>query len=183
MPARLATSVTNSRRRGDRRSESLAGERLAERLLEPSRRGVGDLGIEHDVEVGLAKTRDVGRRGTHRRGDWTSMPRRPSSARDLGEIVAVAKAERGGTEEIAASAARCCRGRVDAWRRSHRSGQRRGRCDRRSRRRPSFPFLVGRQLKRDDRDRASRARARKTARDRPGSARPCTTPRPSWHAA
>ena len=65
----------------------------------------GDLGIEHDVEVGLAEPGEIGRRRAERRDDVDVDAEAAEQPGDLGDVVAMAEAERGRAEQVAARAA------------------------------------------------------------------------------
>ena len=63
---------------------------------------LGDLGIEHDVEIGVAEPREVGRRRAQRRDDVDVDAEAGEQGGDLADVVAVAEAERRGAEHVAA---------------------------------------------------------------------------------
>ncbi len=75
--------------------------RLAEGSLQPLRRRAGDLGVEHDVEVGLAQARKVGRRRPLRRGDVDVDTEARQQAADLDDIVAMTEPQRRRSEDVA----------------------------------------------------------------------------------
>ena len=66
----------------------------------------GDFRIQHDVEVGLASRAEIGRRRPHRRNDVHVDAKLAEQRRDLDDVVAMAEAERGRAEQIAAGARR-----------------------------------------------------------------------------
>ena len=95
------------------------GVRLAVVAAQPGGGGVGDLGVEHDVEIGLAQPGQVGHAGTLRRADMDVDAQAGQQAGDLDHVVAVAEAQRGGAQQVAAHAlpglarrARCGRRRA-----------------------------------------------------------------------
>ena len=118
-------------------------------LLQPARRDIRNLGIEHDVEVCVRQPREIGRpriqRGHHIHIDAELS----QQARHLDHVIAMAEAQRRRPENIA------------AWPRPRRAGWgaidlRRKRADQlveRLRRAPVFLFLIRRQVQRDYRDR------------------------------
>ena len=125
-------------------------------LFQPLRGRQGDLGIKHDVEVGLAETRDVLGRGAERRCDADLHAEPLKDAGDLAHIVAMAKAERGRPQKVAAGP-RAWDTRTRAAREgSHEPVER-------LRRAPVLLLLIGGEFERNDRDRQTQ-RAGETAR-------------------
>ena len=72
------------------------------RLFEIGGGGVRHFRIHHDVEVGFAEPREIGGRRIHRRDHMDVDAERIQQPRDLGDVVAVAEAERGRAQQIAA---------------------------------------------------------------------------------
>ena len=70
--------------------------------LQPGAGGLGGLGVEHDVEVGGAEAGDVARRGAERRDGVHGDADLGEQPGQLLDVVAVAEAERGGAEDVAA---------------------------------------------------------------------------------
>jgi hypothetical protein len=83
-----------------RRRRSGRCGRLAEAFLEPACCFLADFGIENDVEVGCADTRDIGGGGPERGDQIDVDPKRVEHLADLDQVVPVAKAQRRGTEQI-----------------------------------------------------------------------------------
>ena len=85
------------------------GYRLGHGLLKIARkplRGQGcGFGVEDDIEVGITQTRDVVGARVERCNDVDVDADRRKQARDFPNIIAVAKAERCGAEQIAAGSA------------------------------------------------------------------------------
>ena len=75
---------------------------LAELTLQPRCGDGGDLGIEHDVEVGVAQAGQVGGARAQRRCDIDLDADQLEQPGDFDHIIAVAKAERGGAKDVAA---------------------------------------------------------------------------------
>jgi hypothetical protein len=67
-----------------------------------------DFGIQHDVEIGLAEPREIGRVAPSGATTLTSMPSAQQPA-DFGDIVAMAEAERGRAEQLQRGRARARR--------------------------------------------------------------------------
>ena len=84
--------------------------------FEPLRRLRGDLGIEHDVEVGVAEAGDVGGAGAERRDDVDVDTEPLEQPGDLAHVVAMAEAERGRAEQVAARSLPSRTGRTRALR-------------------------------------------------------------------
>jgi hypothetical protein len=74
---------------------------LAVGALQPAGRGLGDLRVEHDVEIGVGQAPQVVGRGAQRRGDVDPDAEALQQARDFDQVVAVAKAQRGRAQDIA----------------------------------------------------------------------------------
>ena len=110
-------------------------------------------GIEHDVEVGLAQPGEVGGAGAHRRHHVDVDAQAAEQAGDLGDVVAVAEAQRRGAEQVAARprAGLARRPLVPAAER--RAGEGADQLVEGLGRAPVLLLLVGRQLQRHDRDR------------------------------
>ena len=145
-----------------------ADGRLLERLLEPARGGVAGLGIEQDVEVRRAEPLEVGGRRPHRRGDVDVDAEVPKQLGDLDDVVAVAEAERGRTEDVGERPA--IRHRRP---RDRRVGEGADEGVERLRRAPVLLALVARQLEVDHRDRQAQrlGEARGVVLDQFGGAR------------
>jgi hypothetical protein len=122
---------------------------LAERARQPGGGQRGDLGVQHDVEIGVADARQVGRRGAKRRDDVDVHPQLRQQAADLAQVVAVAKAECRRAEDVAAwpFTGGTCAARVAG------AGQRAHHLVKGFRRAPVLFALVRRQLQRDHRNR------------------------------
>ena len=111
---------------------------LPERPLQPLRGRGGDLRIEHDVEVGVAEAREIGRRRAERRDDMDVDAELVEQLRYLGDVVAMAEAERRRAEKIAARAPAVARAADAASRaQAHAARHRRAPAGRTSRPRPS----------------------------------------------
>ena len=124
----------------------------------------GDFRIEHDVEIGIAEPGEVGGRGAERRDDIHVDAEATQQAGDFLHVVAMAKAERGRAEQIAAWPRPGWAGRPwRARRRRVRSRESAHEMIEGLRRAPVFLALIGGQLERHDRDRQIE-RARQTAR-------------------
>ena len=129
------------------------GGRLSEIFGQPCRGERGDLGVQHDVEVGVTQAREVGRRGAERRHHVDVDAQLPEQAANLAQVVAVAKSQRGRAEDVAARTP----GRVAHAPRAaghyRRAGQRSHHLVEGFGRAPVFLALVRRQFERDHRDR------------------------------
>ena len=150
---------------------------LAEGPLEPAAGGVGDLGIEADVEIGRADRREIGRRGTERGGEIDVDAERVEQPGDLDHVVAMAEAQRGRAEDVGRRAAAFARRGAHVL-----VGERPDQLVEGLRRAPILLALIARQLERDTGHRQAHRLAR-GRRGRPGSARRCMTRRPASPAA
>ena len=127
------------------------GHRLGHGLLEiackPLRSQGCGFGVEDDIEVGITQTRDVVGARVERCDDIDVNADRGKQARDFTNIIAVAKAERCGAEQIAAGSALSAIGYSLGWsrERAHQLIKGFGRS-------PIFLALVGRKLQGNDRD-------------------------------
>ena len=139
--------------------------------LQPVGRGAGHLGVEHDVEVGLGQAGQVGRAGTQGRGHVGVDAQLAQQALHLRHVVAVAKAQGRGAQQVAPGPA------VGGLGRTRCGGLAGGvvrpgaaPVGRRSRPRPSFPCAGRPAAPGGSRAPTGRARPR-GHRGRPGSAR------------
>ena len=121
-------------------------DRLPIGPLQPLRGGAGNFGIEHDVEIGIGQSRQIVRRCAHRRHHIDRNAQCTEQARDLGDIVAVAEAERRRAQNVAAfrRALGFGLGRAPSGKATHE-------LEEGLRGAPVFLLLVGRQFQRDHR--------------------------------
>ena len=77
------------------------GEGLAMGLLKILGCGVRDFGVEHHVEIGVAEARQILRRGAHGRDHIDVDAEASQQLRDFLDIVPMAKAQRGRSQQIA----------------------------------------------------------------------------------
>ena len=133
---------------------------LPEAALQPLRGRAGDLRIEDHVEIGLAEPGDVAGRRIERRHDGDVDAEARQERADLRKIVAMAKAEGAGAENVAAWAgAGGPLGPGGSRGRRARSGEGAHDAVEGFRRAPVLLLLVGREFQRDHRDRQADGRS------------------------
>ena len=123
------------------------GVRLAQVALEPGGSQPRHLGVEHHVEVGIAEPSQIGRPRAERRHHVHGDAEAFKQLAHLHQVVAVAEAERGWAQDVAAGRARRALGL---------HGEAADKLVQRLRRAPVLLLLVGRQVERDDRHRHAR---------------------------
>ena len=78
------------------------GKRLLELALQPQRGAHAGFGVEHDVEIGLVQAGQIGRAGTHRSHHFDLDAQVSEQPFDFAHIIAMAKTQRRGPEDVAA---------------------------------------------------------------------------------